>query len=404
MTGKWITYKLADLSEVFTDGDWIESKDQSDEGIRLIQTGNIGVGVFKDRLDKARYISEDTFKRLNCEVVLEGDILVSRLPEPVGRACVVPELSLKAITAVDCTIIRIKPELVNKDYLKYFLQSQQYQYEVNSRVTGTTRQRISRKNLGEVTIVIPPLPVQKQIVEKLDAAFADIDKAISATEKNIENAEALFQRNLDNNFSHGNERGKKIQLAELGEVTTGSTPKTSVKENYGSHMPFIKPGDFNLDGSLDYYNEALSEEGVKVSRVVSSNSVLMVCIGATIGKTGYSDREICTNQQINSITLDEGTDKKFLYFQMNSIAFQEAVIAKSGQATLPIINKTKWKSLDVCLPDLEEQIAIRKSLEQSFHLTTELKNIWQEKLQNLEALKSSILNQAFSGELTKDAA
>ena len=81
----WTIYKLSELCNVFTDGDWIESKDQSLEGIRLLQTGNIGIGVFKERIDKARYVSEETFKRLNCEEVFEGDLLISRLPEPVGR-------------------------------------------------------------------------------------------------------------------------------------------------------------------------------------------------------------------------------------------------------------------------------------------------------------------------------
>ena len=102
----WKTFKLKEICSVFTDGDWIETKDQSAEGIRLVQTGNVKIGKFADRRDKARYISKETFKRLNCTEVMEGDILVSRLPEPVGRACVIPELQEKAITAVDCTVIR----------------------------------------------------------------------------------------------------------------------------------------------------------------------------------------------------------------------------------------------------------------------------------------------------------
>ena len=72
----WKCLKLKDLTEVFADGDWIESKDQSTTGIRLIQTGNVGTGIFKDRVNKARYISEKTFKRLNCTEIFKGDCLV----------------------------------------------------------------------------------------------------------------------------------------------------------------------------------------------------------------------------------------------------------------------------------------------------------------------------------------
>ena len=75
---------LGQVCEVFADGDWVESKDQSSEGIRLIQTGNVGEGVFKDRAEKARYISEATFKRLRCTEIVEGDCLVLATARPRG--------------------------------------------------------------------------------------------------------------------------------------------------------------------------------------------------------------------------------------------------------------------------------------------------------------------------------
>jgi type I restriction enzyme S subunit len=102
----WEVRPLSRLCEVFTDGDWIESKDQSPQGIRLIQTGNIGEGIFKGRSDKARFVSPATFDRLRCTEIFEGDCLVSRLPDPVGRACILPATGERMITAVNCTIIR----------------------------------------------------------------------------------------------------------------------------------------------------------------------------------------------------------------------------------------------------------------------------------------------------------
>lgn len=101
----WLMWmRLEDICTVFTDGDWIESKDQADEGIRLIQTGNIGMGAYLEKEEKAKYISEETFNKLKCTEIFSGDILVSRLPEPVGRACIIPEKKERMITAVDCTI------------------------------------------------------------------------------------------------------------------------------------------------------------------------------------------------------------------------------------------------------------------------------------------------------------
>ena len=157
--------KLDKLCILFTDGDWIESKDQSDSGIRLIQTGNIGNGEFLYKNDKAKYISVDTFKRLNCKEVFPNDILVSRLPEPVGRGCIIPDIGEKMITAVDCTICRINENLVDR---KYFLESNAYKTQLEQHVTGTTRKRISRKNLSSVEIDIPEQAKQKEVVYKLD--------------------------------------------------------------------------------------------------------------------------------------------------------------------------------------------------------------------------------------------
>ena len=124
----WNRVNLKTICKVFIDGDWIELKDQSKGGIRLIQTGNIGIGKYLDKPDKARFVSEKTFEDLKCTEVLPGDILVSRLPEPVGRSCVVPQLKTKMITAVDCTIIRVDKRKVIEKFLIYFMASKKILY------------------------------------------------------------------------------------------------------------------------------------------------------------------------------------------------------------------------------------------------------------------------------------
>ncbi len=166
---------LKDICLVFGDGDWIESKDQSDSGIRLIQTGNVGQGVFKDRIEKARWISEDTFKRLRCTEIGEGDVLISRLPDPVGRACLLPALEHKAITAVDCSIVRFDENRMDPKFFVYYSQSPSYEAAIAPLVSGSTRQRISRENLGTIKVPLPPLRMQREIVEKLNSAFTEIE-------------------------------------------------------------------------------------------------------------------------------------------------------------------------------------------------------------------------------------
>ena len=167
--------KIEDVANLFTDGDWIESKDQSPSGIRLVQTGNVGIGEYKDKETKARYISEDTFKRLNCTEIFEGDVLVSRLPDPVGRACIVPHLKERIITAVDCTIIRFdKTKILPKLFVAYS-KSEEYYKHLKNFISGASRDRISRKNLGQIEIPLPPLEIQQQIVKEIEGYQKEID-------------------------------------------------------------------------------------------------------------------------------------------------------------------------------------------------------------------------------------
>ena len=146
---------------IFADGDWIESKDQADDGIRLIQTGNVGNGVYLDKGERARYIDEETFVRLNCTEVLPNDILISRLPDPVGRACIIPDGLGKSITAVDCSIVRLKSHVLPEFFVAYTMTTL-YAAQIGSSVTGSTRKRISRKNLGQVVIPIPDIDLQER--------------------------------------------------------------------------------------------------------------------------------------------------------------------------------------------------------------------------------------------------
>jgi len=167
--------RLDELCLHFGDGDWIESKDQSNSGIRLVQTGNVGVAEYLNKPNNKKWIAEETFNKLKCEEVLPGDILISRLPEPAGRACIMPFLGVKMITAVDCTIARTAPDCSNKFLLQY-LSTQGYFNEINSALAGGTRQRISRSNLANFYI---PTAATYEEQEAIGEYFEKLDNLIT---------------------------------------------------------------------------------------------------------------------------------------------------------------------------------------------------------------------------------
>ena len=259
--------------------------------------------------------------------------------------------------------------------------------------------------LKEVEIKYPEsLTEQLRIVRLLDESCASISKAKANAEQNLKNARELFDSYLQGVFANKGEGWEEKKVKELGITQTGTTPKTTEKENFGDFIPFIKPADIDVTGigDLRYDNDGLSESGLKKGRTMASGSVLMVCIGATIGKVGYAECAVSCNQQINSLTLKSEYEPKFFYYAMSSIEFQKKVLleGKGAQATLPIINKSKWENLTIRFPKTksEQQLIVQK-LDALSSETKRLESNYQQKLSDLEELKKSILQKAFNGEL-----
>ena len=395
----WEYKKISEITFSIKDGDWIESKDQSSSGIRLIQTGNIGTGEYLDKLPRAKYISEDTFNRLHCTEIRGGDILISRLPDPVGRSCILPNMPTKCITAVDCSILKINPHIVVPKYFIYLTQSAKYFAQVKKQCTGTTRQRIARKKLESISLPIPPLFEQQRIVSYLDSAFAKINAVAKNAENSLNEAKALFQSALAK-MMEPKEGWEEKTLSEIGMTLTGTTPSKSNSAFYGDYMPFIRPSEINYDGlgNLDYNSQIkLSKEGSEAGRVIKPGSILMVCIGATISKVGYSKQDVSCNQQINVIKPYDEYNYKFIYYAMTAPSFKAKVIKEgsSSQATLPIINKKKWEQLTIAYPSLDEQNLIADKLDRLNQKIHVLSSNLSLTLSECAALKQSILRQTF---------
>ena len=168
----------------FIDGDWIESDVITEDGIRYITTGNVGVLEYKEQ--GVGYISEETFHELGCTEVFSGDILISRLNEPIGRACILPDLNSRVITSVDNVIFRPDTELYDKSYLVYYLNNSRFTEHANLEARGATMHRMSRTMLGHQHIVVPPITEQRAISDYLEKKCSRIDSAIAKTKREIE--------------------------------------------------------------------------------------------------------------------------------------------------------------------------------------------------------------------------
>src|SRR5206468_6784930 len=109
-------------SGLFTDGDWILSVNMDKAGpFGVIQLKHVGVGEFLRK--DFHFISEETFYELQCTEVLAGDILISRMADPIARACIVPPLPFRSVTAVDISILRVDRRIADVDYITHLCNS-----------------------------------------------------------------------------------------------------------------------------------------------------------------------------------------------------------------------------------------------------------------------------------------
>jgi type I restriction enzyme, S subunit len=181
--GHWEEVRIKQLAigdnTLFLDGDWIESKEIvfDEDNIRYITTGNIGEGKYKEQ--GSGYITEETFEKLNCTEVYPGDMLISRLNPPIGRACIIPDLGKRVVTSVDNVILRPNGKY-SKDFLVHFFSNSKYFEFTMLEGRGATMQRISRSILGNIKIVVPnTIAEQTAIARYLDRKTAELDELIA---------------------------------------------------------------------------------------------------------------------------------------------------------------------------------------------------------------------------------
>ena len=155
----------------------------------------------------------------------------------------------------------------------------------------------------------------------------------------------------------------EVKLEDVGKIITGKTPKTSIEDNYGGHIPFLTPSDDMNVKIIKYTNKTLTLKGLNEVKncLIPKNSVCVSCIGSDLGKVVLTSEDTVTNQQINSIIVNEKFDYNFIYYTMILLGKQLNYMSKSSTA-VPIINKSTFSNELIFVPSLEEQKKISSIL------------------------------------------
>lgn len=141
-----------------------------------------------------------------------------------------------------------------------------------------------------------------------------------------------------------------VRFGDVAQIVTGSTPK-AFDENFDGDIPFVTPGDLGEVADIHQAKRSLSALGAASVRTVPKRSVMVCCIGATIGKVGFAARDVATNQQINTLVFDEKIIfPKYAYYYCLTI--KSLLVSKSSSTTMPIVNKSNFSDLKMPVPFL----------------------------------------------------
>lgn len=447
---------LVGVDGVFVDGDWVESKDQDPTGhVRLIQLADIGDGEYRNKSD--RFLTNEKALELGCTFLMRGDVLIARMPDPLGRACIFPGDPKKSVTVVDIAIVRSGNGEFNHRWLMYFINAPVFRTTVASLQSGSTRKRISRGNLARLALPVPPREQQDSIVAEIEKQFSRLDEAVANLKRvkanlkrykaavlkaavegkltedwrkqhpGIEPASKLLERIL------AERRAKWSGKAKCKEPVSADTSKlpalperwawcitdalfsyvTSGSRGWAQHYSvegplFLRIGNLDHDSirlDLRDIQRVKPPEETEGTRTKVEEGDILVSITADVGMIAVAPPslgEAYINQHVALARPVSGICREYLawYLAARDGGQKEFRRLQRG-ATKVGLGLDDIRAVPVPLPSLAEQQQIVAEVERRLSVLEELDVAVQANLTRADRLRQSVLAQAFSGGLIR---
>lgn len=353
-------------------------------------------------LDTEFSISRDAVKNSSTNIIPDHNVVIATRVG-LGKVCL-----LDQDTAINQDLRGIIPKYDNLDVRYLFRWLQSIADVIEGEGTGATVKGVKLPFIKSLQLPLPPVPEQKRIVAILDEAFAGIETAIANTEKNLANARELFESYLNSVFS---QRGEGWQEKDFGEIADFKNGLNFTRNSKGELVRIVGVKDFKsnywvpvdelatvqVDGQLNE-NYELREKDILIVRSNGNKQLIGRCllIGTIQEKTSYSGFTIRARMTTNEVM------PEFLAHFLKADQVREELIKSGGGTNISSLNQKALASLPVWFPTREQQADIVKEIIEINSETQHLESIYQQKLTALAELKQSLLQKAFSGELTSE--
>jgi len=379
-------------------GSELQRKDYIARGVPVLKIQN--VKPFSIELKKMDYVSPAKFKELRRHSYRRGDIVMTKLGSPLGASAIVEDIDDGLIVA---DLVRIRAQRINSRFLCYHLNSQRTNDFINSMQKGTTRPRVTLSVVRELPIFVPSPNEQRRIVGILDEAFEGIATAKANAEKNLQNARAIFESYLRSVFAEAWRMCQLVKLSDLASDITDGDHLPPPKSPNG--VPFITIGNIvKQTRTIDFGDTFMVPHSyfnaLRPNKRPRTGDVLYTVTGSFgIPVIVGENFTFCFQRHIGLIRPKSETSSKWLYYLLLSPQISKQASDGATGTAQKTVSLKLLRSFEVPKVALKAQQKVVAKLDALSAETERLESIYQQKVTGLEALKKSLLHQAFTGNL-----
>ncbi|PHM10224.1 restriction endonuclease subunit S [Nostoc sp. 'Peltigera malacea cyanobiont' DB3992] len=354
-----------------------------------------------DQFEDIRYfIDESKYREMKRFELFPGDLIMS-CSGTMGKVAIVPDGIPKGI--INQALLKLSPRKdIIAEFLKYWMNSPNFQNELLKLSLGVAIKNVaSVKVLKEIQINLPPLPEQRRIVAILDEAFEGIDRAIANTEKNLANSRELFESYLNAIFTQKADGWEEKKLEDICSIIS---KLVDPRQPDFLDLPHVGAGNMiSMTGELIKVKTAREEELKSGKFLFDETMVLYSKIRPYLMKACRPEFSGLCSADVYPLLPNNGQlNRDFLFHLLMSRNFTKYAILGSDRAGMPKVNRDHLFRYSTWIPSLSVQINIAQKIDEIASETQRLETIYRQKIAALKELKKSILQKAFTGELTAD--
>ena len=331
------------------------------------------------------------------KLVRTNDIIFATIRPTLQRIAVVPEHLDKQVCSTGYFVLRPRQGIDHR-FVFYSLFTENFIGQMESLQKGASYPAVTDGDVRAQEIPVPPLAEQQRIVGLLDEAFEGIATAKANAEKNLQNARALFESHLQSVFTQRGPGWVEKSLGEVAEVQSGGTPSVPEKTYWGGNIPWYSSGELNEIHTTEPVR-TITDAGLNNSnaKLFPKGSLLIGMYDTAALKMSILDRDGTFNQAIAGVKPNQSVEVEFVLHAINAV--KPRLLLERRGVRQKNLSLGKIKEIKIPIPPPTEQRAVVTSLRNVAAETQRLARLYERKLAALEALKKSLLHQAFTGKL-----